>query len=123
MRRAASPGDSWKMRWDEGSIQPRECTSTRDGSRAPRWSHGAFGFMRPIRTFLGSPVSVTIRNAERQTPPTGISVILNAAVSRDLLKRANRRSVVMIPPRRPMARAAFQDLLIHVVGASAAQAA
>src|SRR5438309_3822453 len=112
MRRAASPGDSWKMRWDEGSIQPRECTSTRDGSRAPRWSHGAFGFMRPIRTFLGSPVSVTIRNAERQTPPTGISVMLNAAVSRDLLKRANRRFVVIVSPRGPMVRAGFQDLPI-----------
>src|SRR2546430_1160338 len=41
MRRAASWGDSWKIRWDEGSIQPRECTSTREGSRAPIWSHGA----------------------------------------------------------------------------------
>src|SRR5207302_1451596 len=112
MRRAASPGDSWKMRWDEGSIQPRECTSTRDGSRAPIWSHGAAGSMWPIRTFFGSPASVTIRNAERQTPPTGISVILNAAVSRDLLKRANRRFVVIVSPRGPMVRAGFQDLPI-----------
>jgi hypothetical protein len=34
-----------------------------------------------MRTFVGCPVSVTITNAERQTPPAGISVILNAAVS------------------------------------------
>src|SRR3989475_10164663 len=99
MRRAASWGDSWKIRWDEGSIQPRECTSTREASRAPRWSHGASGFMWPMRSFVGCPASVTIRKAERQTPPAGISVILNAAVSRDLLKRENRPSVVMLGPR------------------------
>src|SRR5437773_971533 len=69
MRRAASSGDSWKMRWEEGSIQPRECTSTREGSRAPIWSHGARGFMRPMRTFLGSPISVMTRKADRQEAP------------------------------------------------------
>src|SRR3989442_1360069 len=95
MRRAASSGDSRKMRWDEGSIQPCECASTRDGSRAPMWSPGAFGFMWPMRTFLGSWASVTMRNAERHTPSSGISVTLNAAVAGDLLKRENRRSVVM----------------------------
>src|SRR5437899_6867328 len=95
MRRAASSGDSRKMKWDEGSIQPCECASTRDGSRAPMWSHAAFGFMWPMRTFLGSWASVTMRNAERHTPSSGISVTLNAAVAGDLLKRENRRSVVM----------------------------
>ena len=59
------------------------------------WSHGAFGFMWPTRTFLASRASVTIRNAERHTPSSGISVTLNAAVAGDLLKRENRRSVVM----------------------------
>src|SRR6058998_4380967 len=83
------------MRWDEGSIQPCECASTRDGSRAPMWSHGAFGFMWPMRIFLASRASVTMRNAERHTPSSGISVTLNAAVAGDLLKRENRRSVVM----------------------------
>src|SRR5438132_4606375 len=38
--------------------------------------------------------------------------MLNAAVSRDLLKRENLRSVVMIPPRGRMVRAGFQDLPI-----------
>src|SRR3989449_4719245 len=95
IRRAASPGDSWKTRWDEGSIQPRECASTRDGSRAPMWSHGAFGFMWPMRTLFGSWASVTMRNAERHTPSSGISVTLKAAVAGDFLKRENRRSVVM----------------------------
>src|SRR2546427_12622509 len=95
MRRAASSGDSRKMRWDEGSIQPCECASTRDGSRAPMWSHAAFGFMWPMRTFLESRASVTMTNADRHTPSSGISVTLNAAVAGDLLKRENRRFVVM----------------------------
>src|SRR5438034_10939108 len=95
MRRAASSGDSRKMRWEDGSIQPCECASTRDGSRAPMWSHAAFGLMWPMRTFLESRASVTMTNAERQTPSSGISVTLNAAVAGDLLKRENRRSVVM----------------------------
>src|SRR2546425_3658347 len=59
------------------------------------WSHAAFGFMWPMRTFLGSWASVTMTNAERHTPSSGISVTLNAAVAGDLLKRENRRSVVM----------------------------
>src|SRR2546425_4039710 len=95
MRRAASSGDSRKIKWDEGSIQPCECASTRDGSRAPMWSHAAFGFMWPMRTFLESWTSVTMTNAERHTPSSGISVTLNTAVAGDLLKRENRRSVVM----------------------------
>src|SRR2546425_3975939 len=95
MRRAESSGDSRKIKWDEGSIQPCECASTRDGSRAPMWSQAAFGFMWPMRTFLESRASVTIKNAERHTPSAGISVMLNAAVVGDLLKRENRRSVVM----------------------------
>src|SRR2546422_3768292 len=95
MRRAASSGDSRKIKWDEGSIQPCECASTRDGSRAPMWSNAAFGFMWPMRTFLGSWASVTMTNAESHTPSSGISVTLNAAVAGDLLKRENRRSVVM----------------------------
>src|SRR2546429_4109009 len=95
MRRAASSGDSRKIKWDEGSIQPCECASTRDGSRAPMWSHAAFGLMWPMRTFLESWASVTMTNAERHTPSSGISVTLNAAVAEDLLKRENRRSVVM----------------------------
>src|SRR2546426_6965382 len=95
MRWAAFSGDSRKIKWDEGSIQPCECASTRDGSRAPMWSHAAFGFMWPMRTFLGSWASVTMTNAERHTPSSGISVTLNAAVEGDLLKRENRRSVVM----------------------------
>src|SRR5437667_4625375 len=86
------------MRWEEGSIQPREWTSTRAGSRAPIWSHGAAGFMWPMRTFVGSPVCVMIKKEERQTPPAGMSVMLNAAVSRALLKRENLRSVVMVFP-------------------------
>src|SRR6266511_2947391 len=52
--------------------------------------------MWPMRTRDGCPVSVRIRNADRQTPPSGISVRLNAAVSRDLLKRLKRRSVLMV---------------------------
>src|SRR2546429_8009432 len=99
MRRAASSGDSRKIKWEEGSIQPCECASTRDGSRAPMWSHGAFGFMWPMRTFLASRASVTMRNAERHTPSSGISVTLNAAVAGDLLKRENPRSVVMAHAR------------------------
>src|SRR3989442_4236319 len=95
MRRAASSGDSRKMRWEDGSIQPCECASTRDESRAPMWSHGAFGFMWPMRTFLGSWASLTMTNAERHTPSSGISVTLNPAVAGDLLERENRRSVVM----------------------------
>src|SRR2546426_46895 len=95
MRWAAFSGDSRKIKWDEGSIQPCECASTRDGSRAPMWSHAAFGFMWPMRTFLGSWASVTMTNAERHTPSSGISVTLNPAVAGDLLKRENRRSVVM----------------------------
>src|SRR6266516_7969860 len=83
------------MRWDEGSIQPRECTSTRFRSRAPMWSHGASGFMWPIRIRDGCPACVRMRKADRQTPPSGISVRLKAAVSRDLLNRLKRRSVVM----------------------------
>src|SRR5437899_5105466 len=51
--------------------------------------------MWPIRTFLGSWASVTKTNAERHTPSAGISVTLNTAVAGDLLKRENRRSVVM----------------------------
>src|SRR5947208_16222332 len=98
MRRAASTGDSRKMRWEDGSIQPCECASTRDGARAPRWSHAAFGFMWPMRTFLESRASVTLRNAERHTPSSGISVTLNAAVVADLLKRENRRSVIIGRP-------------------------
>src|SRR5467141_2213330 len=111
------------MRWDDGSIQPRECTSTRDGSRAPIWSHGAAGFMWPIRTFLGSPASVTMRNAERQPPPTGISVILNVAVSRDLLKRENRRSVVMIRPEGPWSGRGFRICRFQVEARVVAHAA
>src|SRR6266540_776958 len=83
------------MRWDDGSIQPRECTSTRFGSRAPMWSHGASGFMWPMRIRDGCPACVRIRKADRQTPPSGISARLKAAVSRDLLKRLQRRSVVI----------------------------
>src|SRR5207247_4092824 len=83
------------MRWDEGSIQPRECTSTRFGSRAPMWAHGAYGLMRPMRIRDGCPACVRMRKADRQTPPSGISVRLKAAVSRDLLNRLKRRSVVM----------------------------
>src|SRR5213594_3664257 len=103
MRRAASSGDSRKMRWEDGSIQPCECASTRDGSRAPMWSHAAFGFMWPMRTFLESWTSVTMTNADRHTPSSGISVTLNAAVAGDLLKRENRRFVVMgyAGPHRP----------------------
>src|SRR5438093_11404641 len=48
-----------------------------------------------MRTFLESWTSVTMTNAERDTPSSGISVTLNAAVAGDLLKRENRRSVVM----------------------------
>src|SRR3989475_1074449 len=59
------------------------------------WSHAAFGFMWPMRTFLESWASVTMTNAERHTPSSGISVTLNAAVAGDLLKRENRRSVVI----------------------------
>src|SRR6266511_254498 len=83
------------MRWDDGSIQPRECTSTRFGSRSPMWSHGASGFMWPMRIRDGCPACVRIRKADRQTPPSGISARLKAAVSRDLLKRLQRRSVVI----------------------------
>src|SRR3989454_2642752 len=110
MRRAASSGDSRKMRWEEGSIQPCECASTRDGSRAPMWSHRAFGFMWPMRTFLASWASVTMRNAERHTPSSGISVTLNAAVAGDLLKRENRRSVVMATPKRIRLESALSPL-------------
>src|SRR2546428_11676944 len=59
------------------------------------WSHGAFGFMWPMRTLFESWASVTMRNAERHTPSSGISVTLKAAVAGDLLKRENRRSVVL----------------------------
>src|SRR3989440_5638682 len=110
MRRAASSGDSRKIKWEEGSIQPCECASTRDGSRAPIWSHGAFGFMWPIRTFLESRASVTMRNAERHMPSSGISVTLNAAVAGDLLKRENRRSVVMVRAGTPYASRALLPL-------------
>src|SRR5437870_11562166 len=94
IRRAASPGDSWKMRWDEGSIQPRECASTRDGSRAPMWSHGAFGFMWPMRTLFESWASVTMRNAERHTPSSGISLTLQAALAVDSQQGEIHRPVV-----------------------------
>src|SRR6266545_2012556 len=51
--------------------------------------------MWPMRIRDGPPVCVRIKKADRHTPPSGISVTLNAAVSWDLLKRLKRRSVVI----------------------------
>src|SRR5947209_473121 len=79
------------------------------------WSHGAFGFMWPMRTLFESWASVTMRNAERHTPSSGISVTLNAAVAGDLLKRENRRSVVMAPAGRYARRALMTLRLRRVI--------
>src|SRR3989441_10395504 len=66
--------------------------------------------MWPMRTFLESRASVTMRNAERHMPSSGISVTLNAAVAGDLLKRENRRSVVMVRAGTPYASRALLPL-------------
>src|SRR5213594_178288 len=63
-----------------------------------------------MRTFLESRASVTMRNAERHMPSSGISVTLNAAVAGDLLKRENRRSVVMVRAGTPYASRALLPL-------------
>src|SRR5437870_4641786 len=63
-----------------------------------------------MRTFLESRASVTMRNAERHMPSSGISVTLNAAVAGDLLKRENRRSVVMVRAGTPYAPRALLPL-------------
>src|SRR5438034_9296438 len=86
------------MRWDEGSIQPLLFTSARSWSRAPTWSHGPEGFRWPISTCEGRPVRPITRNAERRTPPSGLSrVVIGRSTGAN---RVNFRSVAMAGPTR-----------------------